>query len=180
MNAPTLEKYLIQTGRPEHLPDLVNIERAAASLFPEGSIPEHCRLVTVSPDLARQACQDNNLAVAVEKASNRPVGFALLRLLDGLALLAELDVLPAHGRQGLGRALIQATAARAGQLGHTCLYLTTFTHVPWNAPFYRRLGFVPLNEQNTPKALRDILLWEKALGMDHRLAMRLELASPAK
>ena len=62
------------------------------------------------------------------------VGFALVEVLGGIALLAELDVLPALGRRGIGRRLIAAARDWAEARGHDALYLTTFAEIPWNAP----------------------------------------------
>jgi N-acetylglutamate synthase-like GNAT family acetyltransferase len=45
------------------------------------------------------------------------------------------------GRKRIGRQLIACVADHARTLGLTSLTLTTFRDVPWNAPFYARLGF---------------------------------------
>jgi hypothetical protein len=57
-----------------------------------------------------------------------------------LPFRAELESLPA-GR-GLGAALIEQFAASARAEGRPALTLTTFREVPWNEPYYKRLGFV--------------------------------------
>jgi len=44
-----------------------------------------------------------------------PVGFALVEILDGAAHLEEIDVHPAHGRRGLGSALVRAVCEWARQ-----------------------------------------------------------------
>ena len=62
--------------------------------------------------------------------------------------LAELDVLPAHGRRGVGTALVRAVDEWARSGHFTEITLTTYRDVPWNAPFYAGLGFdvVPESE----------------------------------
>lgn len=70
-----------------------------------------------------------------------PVGFALARELGGLAHLDELDVVPEHGRQGLGAQLLRAVCHWAAGRGYAALTLSTFRDIPWNAPFYSRHGF---------------------------------------
>ena len=42
---------------------------------------------------------------------------------------------------GLGRRLVEAAMEYAQSEGLRCVTLTTFAEVPWNAPFYERLGF---------------------------------------
>jgi len=65
--------------------------------------------------------------------------------------------------------------------GYGAVTLTTFRDVPWNGPFYRKLGFQPV-EELSPE-LAGIREHEKAIGDDnfgHRIAMRKDLnpASP--
>ena len=93
--------------------------------------------------LLRDAVADERLWVAVAGGSEI-VGFALARWCDDDAHLQELDVLPEWGRRGIGRRLVAAVVAWATGKGRERVTLTTFTSVPWNAPFYERLGFVVL------------------------------------
>jgi N-acetylglutamate synthase-like GNAT family acetyltransferase len=74
----------------------------------------------------------------------------------------------------VGRQLI-ACAEHARKLGLTSLTLTTFRDVPWNAPFYARLGFEIVTEL-TPE-LRQKREEEAAHGLayDSRCAMRRHL-----
>ena len=69
----------------------------------------------------------------VQCVDGTPVGYARMESLDGLTLLAQIDVQPAHGRQGLGAALIRHALS---QVPASEVWLTTFTDVPWNAPFF--------------------------------------------
>jgi predicted N-acetyltransferase YhbS len=50
-------------------------------------------------------------------------------------------VLPAFAGRRIGAALLEAAAERARATGLAGLSLSTFREVPWNAPYYRRLGF---------------------------------------
>ncbi len=77
-------------------------------------------------------------------------------------------------RRGIGRALIDHLADRTLAQGGTALTLTTFADVPWNAPYYARIGFRPLTEAELTPALREIRAHEAELGLDRwpRLCMR--------
>ena len=172
MNIP--HEYTIQAALPEHIPLLNAIELAAAAIFPPGSIPAHILSDRVPETTLAEAARDNRLWVALD-AGARPVGYGLLQFVAGLALLAQLDVHPDHGRKGLGTALTMQIAKAVRERGAELLYLTTFTHVAWNAPFYARLGFVEFSEAEQPRAIRDILAEEKARGLENRTAMRLRL-----
>jgi hypothetical protein len=56
--------------------------------------------------------------------------------------------------------------------------LSTFRHVAWNAPFYARLGFRELAEEQLGPGLRRVRADEARRGLDlsRRLVMRLDLA----
>ena len=55
--------------------------------------------------------------------------------------------------------------------------LTTFRTIPWNCPFYERLGFRTLDEADLSPRLLAVLDEEDAHGLprDTRCAMRLTL-----
>ncbi len=168
--------YAIHAALPEHVPYLNAIELAAAAIFPPGSIPAHILAERVPEPILADAVRDGRLWVVLD-AGVRPVGYGLLQFVDGFALLAQMDVHPDHGRKGLGTALIRHVAAAARSRGAKFLYLTTFAHVPWNAPFYARLGFAELTETEQPEAIRDILAEERKRGLENRTAMRLALTA---
>ena len=166
-----MEPYTVIPALPEHIPFLAAVEQAAASVFPPGSIPDAIRADTVPVSLLGEAVSAGRLWVALD-AARHVIGFALLLVDGGVALLGEVDVAPEHAGKGLGRELITRVAHRAGELGHDALYLTTFSNVPWNMPFYARIGFSLLPEAEAPPLLREALREERARGMENRVAMR--------
>lgn len=91
---------------------------------------------------------------------------------DGLLHIEQVSVDPAYARRGIGRALIDHAAGRAG----TAVTLTAYTDVPWNGPYYERLGFRPLADSELTEGLRRIRAHETAHGLDirPRQAMRRE------
>jgi GNAT superfamily N-acetyltransferase len=111
---------------------------------------------------------------AVVFAAGEPaVGFVSVRMVDGEAHIDQLSVVPEHGRQGIGRALLDHAISWARHQGLPGVTLTTFSHVPWNAPFYRRVGFEVVSHP-TP-GLAAIRADERELGIDAmgpRVAMR--------
>ena len=89
------------------------------------------------------------------------------------AHLAEIDVLPAHGRRGLGTRLVEEVCHWAASAGYESVTLTTFRDVPWNMPFYERLGFRVVAGAGRSAALRAIVEDETRRGLDpsRRVAM---------
>lgn len=89
--------------------------------------------------------------------------------------IEELSVSIAAQGQGIGRALIAAAEEHARALGLTGLTLTTFEDIPWNAPYYARLGFEPLTGPGLDQRLAGIIRQEAARGLSGRCAMRKSL-----
>jgi GNAT superfamily N-acetyltransferase len=105
----------------------------------------------------------------------QPVGFALVQLVDGNAHLTEMDVHPLHGRKGLGSLLLARVVDWARSQRFRAVTLTTFSHVPWNAPFYQRAGFRVLAPAEVGPKLAEILAEEASRGLRQRVAMSLDL-----
>jgi len=84
---------------------------------------------------------------------------------------------PAHGRRGLGRALLEAVLGWAGDAGYHGVTLTTFRDVSWNAPYYERMGFRALEADEIGPGLAEIMREEATRGLDPatRVAMRCDL-----
>lgn len=107
-----------------------------------------------------RAAQPGFLLVAEE---DEVVGFAHVLEVGG-AHLEQVSVRPRASRRGIGAALVTEALAEAERRGHPRVTLRTFADVPWNAPFYGRLGFVE-SEPDTPW-LRELVLVEQRLGLD--------------
>ena len=165
--------YRIAVADPAVAPALPAIERAAAALFPEEDLPRHLAQDTKDIDEFSEAAREGQLWVAWAP-DEELVGFALVDLVDGTPHLEELDVHPDHGRRGVGSALVETVAAWALDCGFSALTLSTFRHLPWNAPFYARLGFVEIEEEELGSGLRAVRRQEKANGLDiaKRVLMR--------
>lgn len=103
------------------------------------------------------------LWVAIE--DQRPVGFIAASTIDGHGHIDEVDVLPAYGRRGIGRALIETVCDWAKDRGLTSVTLSTQENVPWNAPFYARLGFRVLAEAEWSDAYHALRQQEAELGV---------------
>ncbi|MDN5767764.1 MAG: GNAT family N-acetyltransferase [Humibacillus sp.] len=91
----------------------------------------------------RAAAESSRLFVATD-TRERVVGFVRLALLDGHAHVEQLSVHPAYAGHGIGAELLTVAAGWALGRGGDRLTLTTFRNVPWNGPYYERLGWVVL------------------------------------
>ena len=129
-----------------------------------------------SLDTLTRANQNGRLWVAAN-ADSVPVGFALVIELGLFAHLEELDVLPEHGRKGLGSALLEAVCEWAFTRGFSAVTLSTFRDVPWNAPFYAQRGFSVVDSAEQPPELVRIVEMERRKGLrtDLRVIMQREV-----
>lgn len=82
-------------------------------------------------------------SLLVAKHGGAIAGYAALDQIDDLAHLCEIDTHPDHAGLGIGRKLIAASEDWARRHGLPGITLSTFIDVPWNGPWYRRLGFRP-------------------------------------
>jgi len=168
--------YRIALAKHEQFEQCQQIELAAATLFPEEDVPGHIRSTATSLDDLASAQADGMLWAALS-SDETPVGFAIVRVVDDAAHVQEIDVHPACGRRGIGTSLIHSICNWARSTELAAVTLTTFRHLPWNAPFYERLGFRPLEEGELTPGLATIFRDEAARGLDpaKRVAMRRQL-----
>lgn len=75
----------------------------------------------------------------VARVAARAIGFASIGRMDGRPFLDQLSVVRDAQRGGAGRALLLRAMRRSVRDGE--LWLDTYAHVPWNAPWYARMGF---------------------------------------
>jgi GNAT superfamily N-acetyltransferase len=157
-------RYSITAARPEDLKRLPAIELAAARLL-AGHAPESVLKETTGSDVFLKAQRDGHLWVALGDVV--PVGFAHVEVLErDAAHLEEIDVDPRHGRRGLGTKLVLQVCDWATGKGYASVTLTTFRDVPWNMPFYARLGFSIVATEHLSPALRAVVEDETRRGLD--------------
>jgi GNAT superfamily N-acetyltransferase len=164
--------YTIVAARPHDWRWLAGIELAAATLL-VGHAPASVLGETTPEEVFREAQDQGRLWVAL--AGEIPVGFAHVEILGPRdAHLAEVDVHPDHGRRGLGTRLVAAACRWAARSGYPEVTLTTFRNVPWNMPFYARLGFREVPEEELSPELRAVVRDETERGLDpaRRVVMR--------
>ena len=130
----------IRNGHADDIATLIELEHDAGELFrsigydfcadgPARDANEHMRGINHGALLVAQADK------------NQIAGFALLWPADDHAHLTELSVERKFQGHGIGTKLVEACQIWARENGYEAITLTSFRDVPWNAPFYARLGF---------------------------------------
>lgn len=166
--------FSIRPARAEDLPLLGPLEDRAALRFLDSNHPYAVHLPPFALPELEELQRAGTVWVAVTPG-DEPIGFAIAGRLGPDPYLHELDVEPSFARRGVGRALIRRVAewARAG--GDTSLVLSTFRDVPWNAPYYERLGFELVPERQYTAEMAELHARE---GLSMRQESRVVLRAP--
>lgn len=169
------DRGAVRRARVAELEDLRAIETAAGAPFRDLGMDAVADDTPPSTVVLHGALERDGLWVL--EVDDVPVAYLLDDVVDGHAHVEQVSVDPAHAGHGYGRVLIEHLAERARAAGRGALTLTTFTEVPWNGPYYVRLGFRFLADDELGPGLWAIRRAEIARGLDHwpRTAMRREV-----
>ncbi|WP_037681505.1 GNAT family N-acetyltransferase [Streptomyces griseus] len=155
----------IRPAAPVELAALQDIERAAGAPFRAVGMVEIAEDEPLASAVLERYRRAGHAWVAVDGA-DRPVAYLIGEPVDGAFHVEQVSVHPRAARRGVGRALLDHAAVRGRAEGLAGLTLTTFTEVPWNAPYYTRLGFRTLPEAELTPGLRAIRAAEAEHGLD--------------
>jgi GNAT superfamily N-acetyltransferase len=156
---------IIRAPRIDELERCRGIERAAGALFAEVGFAAVAADEPASVETLTEYVRANR-AWVITTETNEPVGYAVVDIVDNLAHLEQLSVLPDQGRRGLGTMLLEHVCTWARSDDRAAVTLTTFIDVPWNAPFYARHGFRAMDEAEIGPELRGLRAHEAAHGLD--------------
>jgi GNAT superfamily N-acetyltransferase len=166
----------IRLARAEDLTLLAAIEQSAAVLFEN---TPYSFLVSAEPlplAFVQQRFYAGQVWVAVDRADT-VIGYAITNEVDDTLYLQQIDVEPSYGRRGIGSTLIRTVCAWAKSHGYQVVSLSTFREIPWNAPFYAKLGFQSLDESELSPGFQQIRLKESEAGLpiSERVIMQCKL-----
>lgn len=171
-----MTSYKIQLAHKADLPILGSIEIESARRFIGTGLIDSFLDESFDQEQLSVLIESEQVWVACAPG-NELVGFAIASVRGSIAYLEQLDVLPDHGRRGLGSQLIAAVSAWAKSKRFDALVLSTFETIPWNAPFYERLGFRVLPVERWSDEIWQVRAAEEAHGLpvDKRVFMQLSL-----
>lgn len=161
--------YDIRLATADDIEAIRSIELAAGTLFAE------IGMLSIAEDEPPSAAElmahieDRTAWVAIRRPSEsaaEPVGFALASIVDGEGHLDQVSVHPDHGRRGIGSRLIEQVTGWTRDQRLTALTLTTFVDVAFNGPYYRSLGFEPVDAAAIGPELHAIRQAEVEAGID--------------
>lgn len=102
------------------------------------------------------------------------LGFIALRRLDEAVFIAMIGVREDFQKNGIGTLLLSRAIADAKREGARMMSLTTFADVPWNGPWYRRMGFVELSVEEVEVKLgpEHVAMFQESRGAHERPTWR--------
>lgn len=156
---------VIRAARESELPLISALEKSGDGLFRAAGMDRVADAPAPEPDTYRPALQDGLLLVAVDER-DAALGFVRLEMLDGDPHVEQVSVHPDCAGRGIGAALLAAAEQLARARGHRRMTLTTFRDVPWNGPYYTRLGWSTLRAADLPPELAATRQHERDLGLD--------------
>ena len=167
---------MIRSARTEDLQQLRDVERAAGELFRAIGMSAVADDEPPSVEALRDVQRGGLLRVFTDER-DRPVAYAMAKAVGRCVLVEQVSVHPAHARRGIGRRLLDEIGAWGDRSGREALVLTTYDDVPWNGPYYRRLGFRAWEDGELPEWLRAVRADEIARGLD-RHGRRIAMSRP--
>ncbi|NOU28446.1 MAG: GNAT family N-acetyltransferase [Polyangiaceae bacterium] len=166
--------------RPATHADIAAVQRVgrdADARYRHAGHPELDDGTEIPEPVAAGAIAESRLWVAC--VDDLVVGFAYVGRIDGEPCLGQLSVAIAHGRRGIGAALLRGAMQRAREAGATSMVLNAQADVPWGGPFYAGHGFVVVPENEWSPALAKVTAQQREAGLDWstRVHMRAVLES---
>lgn len=171
--------FVIRTACAEDASFLPGIERSAAQLFRQ--IPSLSWIAddAVLPEETHLACMRAGTCWVATDEKDHPTGFLSARICKKDLHILEMSVSRKKQGRGIGKALLHNACTWAKGHQMESVTLTTFQELPWNAPFYARMGFERLPDSSLNARLAFLLREEMENGfpVGTRCAMRLDLES---
>ena len=169
----------IRLSELKDIPALSKVEKSAAKKFLD--IPELASLANgdvMTHEMHRKAILNKTSWTAQDQQSHEIVGFLSGQEVATEFHLQEVSVRAEYQGRSIGRTLIETALQHVTKKGLLSATLTTFAEVPWNAPFYKKLGFEVIENHGLSARLSNLLLAEASHGLprDKRCAMRKRLA----
>ncbi len=132
------------------IPAIIEVELSASALFMNTHMDWAVGEVSTPEELAAPIEQGH---VWVAEHDHEIAGYLCGEPLGDHFYIEEVSVAAGYQRRGIGRLLIVTVADEARRQGFSALSLTTDRTLPWNAPYYERLGFRTLTSEQTPSPL---------------------------
>lgn len=117
----------------------------------------------ISESKLLQAVKEQRLWFAVEYGVLK--AYLLGDFLPQSLHIDQVTVHPDASRRGLGALMIESVSADPRSKERGLITLTSFANVPWNAPYYERIGFTDIAEEDWPEGIAEKVAAEQEAGL---------------
>lgn len=173
-----MNTIVIRRAELEDISNIMDIEQRSGKVFSLMPIDFLCNLPPEMP-LHGFGFYEETIKLKglwVTELETKVVGFICLHYIDEESTIhiSEFAVDYAYQKQRIGFQLINFVIELAKKECKN-ITLTTFYNVPWNAPFYEKLGFAIMDSNQLNERLALLLTQEAEVGLpkEYRCAMRL-------
>jgi ribosomal protein S18 acetylase RimI-like enzyme len=155
---------IVRPVEPDEIPLLGGVEQSAVALFRDNGLDDVAEGGHLPADFVLSFTRYGTALVA--DVDGTVSGFALVASYDQNAHLYEVSVSREFQSRGIGRQLVADACAWAQSQEFGAITLSTFSDVPWNAPFYVSMGFRILAEHEWTPAFHVLRGREEDGGLD--------------
>ncbi|MCT8266852.1 GNAT family N-acetyltransferase [Afifella sp. JA880] len=167
----------IRPARDSDVALLPEIERSSGEIFRQWPGLEWIADDDVQSQEQHRALIAGGVAFVAELQGHGVVAFLNGEMAADALHVWQIAVHREQQGRGIGRELMEVAQQSATHHRVNGLTLTTFRQVPWNEPYYQRLGFITLNREEVTPWLKAVLDAEERAGLpaSQRCAMRKSL-----
>ena len=168
----------IRLASADDVPKVAPLEKAAAELFRTIGMDAVADDPPIAEAILLQAVEESRLWVAVEYGVLK--AYLLGDFLPQSLHIEQVTVHPDAARRGLGALMIESVSADPRSKALGLITLTSFANVPWNAPYYERIGFHDIAESDWPEGVAEKVAADNKHGLDAwpRLVMQRVISEP--
>lgn len=153
----------IRLASADEIHKIAPLEKAAAEAFRRIGMDAIADDAPIADSILMQAVQDQRLWVAVEYGVLK--AYLLGDFLPHSLHIDQVTVHPDASRRGLGALMIESVSADPRSKERGFITLTSFANVPWNAPYYERIGFLDIAESDWPEGVSEKVAEEQQHGL---------------
>lgn len=168
-----MKRFNLRKAEPNELEELIAIDDKCDTLYK--TVGLHFELDNHHPFVLDESRRwsnaiNNGLAYVASDPIGRLLGFITLSYIDNEPYLDQLSAHPDNMRQGVGTKLLEFAVTWSG---NQALWLTTYSHISWNKPFYEKRGFTEITEDSCGPELCKVIQKQRAAlpSPEKRIAM---------
>lgn len=153
----------IRLASADDVPKIAPLEKAAGEVYREIGMDAVADDAPIPDSLLLLAVEEQRLWVAVEYGALK--AYVLGEFLPQSLHIDQVTVHPDAARRGLGALMIESISADPRSKERGLITLTSFANVPWNAPYYERIGFVDIPESEWPEGVSEKVKADQEHGL---------------